>query len=95
MQQFIKEKVLENYEVLRLADLAQLYVEFKSKYFKDDGHLSSSIAQKLKKRIQKAFGEDVEFWRSNYGSEYVFNIKIEKGHLIEVAVRSKKEREKC
>lgn len=85
VKQFIKEKVLENYEVLRLADLAQLYVESKSKYSKDDCQLSSSTAQKLKKRI---LGEDVEFWRPNYGSEYVFNNKIEKGHLIEVAVRS-------
>ena len=89
VKQFITEKVLENYEVLRLADLAQLYVESKSKYSKDDCQLSSSTAQKLKKRIQKAIGEDVGFWRPNYESEYFFNNKIEKGHLIEVAVRSK------
>ena len=69
--------------------MAQLYVESKSKYSKDDCQLSSSTAQKLKKRIQKAFGEDVEFWCPNYGSEYVFNNKIEKGRLIEVSVRSK------
>jgi hypothetical protein len=53
VKQFIEEKVLNKCEVLRLADLAQLYVESKSTHSKIDCQLCASTAQKLKKESKK------------------------------------------
>ena len=45
--------------------------------------------QTLKQKIQKFFNSKVGFWCPKDGSDYVFNNNVEKGQLIEVAVKAK------
>ncbi len=47
---------------------------------------------RLKEKIKKSFGSKLGFWCPKSGSEYIYNNSVEKGQLIEVAVKAKLEK---
>ena len=87
----VEEKVINNCEVLRMPEISQLYSELVDEL--TDGvecpGISLQRTQRLKEKIQNSFGEKLGFWNASYGGELVFNNNLEKGQLIEVAVKAK------
>ena len=45
--------------------------------------------QSLKDKLKRLFGSNIGFWRPSCGSDLVYNNTIEKGQLVEVAVKAK------
>lgn len=87
----VEEKVLNNCEVLRMPDITQLYSEIVGQLTDGEGCPGVGLqrTQRLKEKIQNFFGEKLGFWKASYGGELVFNNNLEKGQLIEVAVKAK------
>ena len=86
----IEEKLINDFEVLRMSDISRLYSEIAEQFSGVISWRDSMISnQKLKERIQTRFGAKVGFWRPSYGSELLFNDNVDKGQLVEVAVRAK------
>ncbi len=83
--------MLKNCEVLWMPDISQLYSEIVDQLI--DGEECPGIGlqemQRLKEKLQNFFGEKLGFWKASYGGELVFNNNLEKGQLIEVAVKAK------
>ena len=92
----VEEKVINNCEVLRMPDISQLYSEIIDEL--TDGEESPGVSlqttQRLKEKIRNRFGENLGFWNVSYGGELVFNNNLEKGQLIEVAVKAKTKNER-
>ena len=86
---FIEEKVIVGCDVLRMSSLCKQHSEIAEHLFGKEHQTSSPKLQRLKEKIQKFFGSRVGFWCPKYGSEYVFNNSVEKGQLVEVAVKAK------
>ena len=85
----IEEKLINNFEVLQMSDISKLYSKIAEQFSGEEDHVSMISNQKLKVRIQTRFGAKVGFWRPSYGSELLFNDNVDKGQLVEVAVRAK------
>ena len=86
---FIEEKVITGCEVLRMVDLSQIYAEIADRLFGEEHQIGMPKLQRLKEKIKKQLGSKIAFWTPKYGSDYVFNNGIEKGQLVEVAVKAK------
>lgn len=85
----IEEKLVNDFEVLRMSDISRLYSEIAKQFSGKEDQASVLSNQKLKERIQTRFGAKVGFWRPSYGSELPYNDNVDKGQLVEVAVRAK------
>lgn len=82
---YIDEKLINDFEVLRMSDISRLYSEIAEEFSGKEGQFAMISNQKLKERIQTRFG----FWRPSYSSELLFNDNVDKGQLVEVAVQAK------
>ncbi len=85
----IEEKVIVGCDVFRMSDLSRQYSEIAERLFGKEHQIDLPKLQRLKEKIQKFFGSKVGFWCPKYSSEYVFNNSVEKGQLVEVAVKVK------
>ena len=86
----IEEKVINDCEVLRMTDISKKYSDLVEQSFGDeDRDVIVPKAQNLKEKLQRFFGNKIGFWRPSSGSELLFNDGVEKGQLVEVAVRAK------
>ena len=70
-----------------MADLFQTYSEIKSRKFGEQG--TTLKVQSLKEKLKRSFGSKIGFWRPHHGSDLIFNNTVEKGQLVEVAMRAK------
>ena len=73
--------------------MSRLFSEITVRLFGEENQINLPITQRLKEKIKKFFGDKLSFWVPKHGSEYLFNNSVEKGQLVEVAVRAK--RAKC
>ena len=93
----VEEKVINNCEVLRMPDISQLYSDIVDQL--TDGEecpgVSLQRTQRLKEKIKNYFGEKLGFWKASHGGEFVFNNNLEKGQLIEMAVKAKIKNHRC
>ena len=89
----IEERVINSCEVLRMSDISTLYSEIRDR-FSPEGDVTVLSAQKLKEKIQKNLCAKIGFWCPSHGSELVYNDSVDKGHLVEVAIRAKISKQK-
>ena len=71
----VKEKVINNCEVLRMPEISQLYSELVDEltYGVECPGISLQRTQRLKEKIQNSFGKKLGFWNASYGGELVNN----------------------
>ena len=70
-----------------MADLFQTYSEIKSRKYGQQG--TTLKVQSLKDKLKRSFGSKIGFWRPRHGSDLIFSNAVEKGQLVEVAMRAK------
>ena len=80
--------MIKSCEVLRMSDISTIYCEIRDRLF-PEGDITIPSVQKLKEKIKKNFCPKLGFWCPSHGSELVYNDSVEKGLLVEVAVRAK------
>ena len=85
LSNFVEENIGCN--VVSMADLFQTYSEIKSRKFGEQG--TTLKVQSLKDKLKRSFGSKIGFWRPRHGSDLIFNNTVEKGQLVEVAMRAK------
>ena len=78
LSNFVEENIVKRCNVVSMADLFQTYSEIKSRKFGGQG--TTLKVQSLK---------EIGFWHPRHGSDLIFNNTIEKGQLVEVAMRAK------
>ena len=81
----IQYRVIENSEVLRMSDMLKKYISLSSDAGVDACRYKS---QKLKRRMIKKFGEQIEFWHPQNKSqtEIIFSSKVPKGLIVEIGI---------
>ena len=75
---FVRERVLENSEILFLNDISKIYE-------KNNGKQISKI--QLENYLAEKFGNDISVWTPKYGEKFCFDSTIEKGEIIERFMR--------
>ena len=71
-----------------MSDISTIYCEIRDRLF-PEGDITIPSVQKLKEKIKKNFCAKLVFWCPSHGSELVYNDSVEKGLLVEVAIRAK------
>ena len=87
LSNFVEEKIVKDCYVVSMADLFQTYSEIKSRKFGKQG--TTLKVQSLKDKLKRSFGSKIGFLRPRHGSDLIFNNTVEKGQLVEVAMRAK------
>ena len=87
LSNFVEENIVKGCNVVSMADLFQTYSEIKSCKFGEQG--TTLKVRSLKDKLKRLFGSKIGFWRPRHGSDLIFNNTVEKGQLVEVAMRAK------
>ena len=74
---FVKEKVIENSEVIKTTEIFDYLEEI------EEGGLKNDKRTVLNK-IMSHFGDSVALWSPKYGSSFMYNNKIEKGEIVDI-----------
>lgn len=81
---FIADNVLKGGSVVRMMTLRELYlqhIQVNAPQFHNPDHKM----QKLKEKIQRNFGDHVQFWRPNNKSELLYSSCVSTGEAVEAA----------
>ncbi|GFO22883.1 hypothetical protein PoB_004938800 [Plakobranchus ocellatus] len=64
--------------------IEEKYLQYLQSHYADF-YNPSYQTYKLKAKLQKHFGERIQFWQLNYGSELAYSSELPKGAVVETA----------
>lgn len=77
----IKKRVIEEFEVLPVTELSEIYVKTSGE------NQETPTRRTLIDVIKKHFKDQIASWVPKSGPQFIFNDEVDKGHIIEVLVR--------
>lgn len=74
----IKKKVIEDFEVLPVTELSDIYIQISG-----ENHETPTLIDLVKKH----FKDQIASWVPKTGPQFIFNDEVDKGYIIEVLVK--------
>ena len=77
----IKKRVIEDFEVLPVTELSNIYIKISG-----ENH-ETPTRRTLMDLVKKYFKDQIASWVPKTGPQFIFNDEVDKGHIIEVLVK--------